>query len=615
MNKLSTTVKKIKGKRDWVKNAIIIFLALLLVLTFFSNTIMNYSLPEVAAQYPMSTTITTKIRGSGTVEAAQTYNVTVQETRTVATVDVKAGDTVAAGDTLLTLDETESQELTDARTTYSSLKLEYDKMCVEKGAQANASAAALQQAQEAVSTAQSDLEKAQKYESNIKSYQSQEASAQSTVNSKQQVLDNVNTQLALLENEKNTITTTNRDYLDADAACTTAQSQLGTAQTDLEKAQSALADLQTQVPQEMAAPETSTEESSETTQASTDTLTQEIAAAEQQVAEAQSRVTAAQNQLDTAQSTRDQLLRDLTLDVDQRIAAKTTEQINAQAAVTSAQNALTAAQTATSQYQSSYTGPTSADSAEDALQAAKDALTNMEATAADTQEQKNYDDTTALLDLKAKEEEVQKALEKVQELESKTAAAKIVSRYAGVVKEVNVAAGDTTSGDTPLMVVELTEKGYTLTATVTKDQAKTLREGLTAEITNLWNSDLTVTLTSISADKSDPANSRALTFAVQGEDVTVGQQLSFSIGDKNASYDVVVPSSAVHTDSDGSFVYTVAVKSSPLGNRYTVQKTSVTVLASDDSNSAVTGELSTADFVITTATVPLQAGDQIRIAE
>ena len=53
-NELSTEGRRRKkrGRRDWVKNAIIIFLAVLLVLTFFSNTIMNYSLPEVAAQYP-----------------------------------------------------------------------------------------------------------------------------------------------------------------------------------------------------------------------------------------------------------------------------------------------------------------------------------------------------------------------------------------------------------------------------------------------------------------------------------------------------------------------------------------------------------------------------------
>jgi hypothetical protein len=122
-------------------------------------------------------------------------------------------------------------------------------------------------------------------------------------------------------------------------------------------------------------------------------------------------------------------------------------------------------------------------------------------------------------------------------------------------------------------------------------------------------------LTSISNDKSDPSGSKQLTFSVTGDDVSVGQSLSFSIGDKNASYDVVIPSSAIHTDADGSFVYTVQVKSSPLGNRYTVKKKTVTVLASDDTSSAVSGELSTADFVITTSTVPLEVGDQVRIAE
>ena len=37
-------------KREWVKTAAIILLAVLLVLTFFSKTIMNASLPEVATQ-------------------------------------------------------------------------------------------------------------------------------------------------------------------------------------------------------------------------------------------------------------------------------------------------------------------------------------------------------------------------------------------------------------------------------------------------------------------------------------------------------------------------------------------------------------------------------------
>lgn len=556
-NELSTEGRRRKkrGRRDWVKNAIIIFLAVLLVLTFFSNTIMNYSLPEVAAQYPQSTTLTTKIRGSGTVESAQSYNVTVQETRTVAAVNVKKGDTIAAGDTLLTLDATESQELQDARTNLATVKLDYEKLKLPKNEDgAAAQAASLAQAQAAVTKAESDLATAQKYQSDLKWYQDQEASAKATLATKNQnkdyyasLVDNLNSQIGNVEN-------TNADYLSA-------KKRLENTPDDEDHADErrALEDEIQRIYDEQIAPQ--------------------IASLTNQLAEAQQNL------------------------------------LNATYAASQAESAYTSAQDATSSFQASNQDATSVSAAQSALQSAKDNLATLQATAKDTEDTNAYNDSVAQLDLAAKEQEVKDAEAKVKALEEKTSAANIKSRYAGVVTEVNVAAGDTTTADTPLMVVELTEKGYTLKATVTKEQARTLKEGLQAEITNLWDSGITMTLTSITSDKNDPANSRVLTFAVTGDDVSVGQSLSFSVGDKNSSYDLVIPSAAIHTDADGSFVYTVQVKSSPLGNRYTVRKKTVTIVASDDNNSAVSGDLSADDFVITTATVPLEVGTQVRIAE
>ena len=79
-------------RREWVKNAAIIFLSIMLVLTFFSNTIMNYSLPEVATEYVQSGTITEKVRGTGTITASDPYNVSISESRVISSVAVKAGD-------------------------------------------------------------------------------------------------------------------------------------------------------------------------------------------------------------------------------------------------------------------------------------------------------------------------------------------------------------------------------------------------------------------------------------------------------------------------------------------------------------------------------------------
>lgn len=79
-------VKEKSKKRELIKTIAIVFLAVLLVLTFFSGTIMNYSLPEVATQLVSSGTINAKIRGSGTLTANESYEVNLKQTREVRSV-------------------------------------------------------------------------------------------------------------------------------------------------------------------------------------------------------------------------------------------------------------------------------------------------------------------------------------------------------------------------------------------------------------------------------------------------------------------------------------------------------------------------------------------------
>ena len=87
------------------------------------------------------------------------------------------------------------------------------------------------------------------------------------------------------------------------------------------------------------------------------------------------------------------------------------------------------------------------------------------------------------------------------------------------------------------------------------------------------------------------------------------------MGQKSANYDLIVPNSAIREDNNGKFVLVVESKSSPLGNRYIATRYDVEVLASDDTKSAVTGALYGWEFVITTATKPVEAGLQVRLAE
>ena len=116
-----------KKRREWVKNAAIIFLTIMLILTFFSNTIMNYSLPEVATQYVQSGSITAKVRGTGNVEATDPYNVMVKDTRVISSVAVKQGDKVEKDQVLYYLEDKESDELKQAEKELADLELAYMK--------------------------------------------------------------------------------------------------------------------------------------------------------------------------------------------------------------------------------------------------------------------------------------------------------------------------------------------------------------------------------------------------------------------------------------------------------------------------------------------------------
>lgn len=92
-----------KGKKIWLR-ALIGFFAVMALLTFFSATLRNISLPRVTVAAPLSTTLQKVVSATGTFEPANSVSVDTDFTCKVASVPVSAGDTVQAGDTLMTLD-------------------------------------------------------------------------------------------------------------------------------------------------------------------------------------------------------------------------------------------------------------------------------------------------------------------------------------------------------------------------------------------------------------------------------------------------------------------------------------------------------------------------------
>ncbi len=571
-------------KREWVKTAAIIFLTVLLILTFFSNTIQNYSLPEVATQYVQSGTITAKIRGTGTIESGDPYEVKVTESRKVSSVAVKVGDTVQKGDILFYLADEDSEELKTAQTELEAAQTAYDTALLTEAVTAadiysankNVSTAALRQQ---ITSAQTALKNAK---AAVKPLQTRVKELEKTIAEYDTQITYEQTQDT---NAGSRVTATKKALENAVSAQTNAAANLTTAQTALATAQTNQAAAQQNLNNAKADPVSSGDASY-------------IATLQQALDEANKKLTDAANDYNSKKEALDK----------------------ANEALTNAQNDYNSAVSDNNGRQGSQTivnlqGTRAAYQVQ--LNAVKQELTEAEAARDDAQ--------TALTELVAqvgnvagledKLEAIAKAQEKVDELTAKSIGATITADIAGTVTSVNVTAGNTTSATTPVAVLQPEGKGYSLSFSVTNDQAKRLSVGDQAELVNSWRyDDVVVKLASIKPDTTDPGQKKLLTFDVSGS-VTAGQSLNISVGQKSANFDYIVPNSAVREDSNGKFILIVESKSSPLGNRYVATRVDVEVLASDDKQTAVNGGLYGYEYVITTSSAPVEAGKLVRLAD
>ena len=563
-----------KKRREWVKNAAIIFLSVMLVLTFFSNTFMNYSLPEVAAQYVQSGTITAKIRGTGTVESGDPYNVKITETRTISSVLVKTGDKVEKGDPLLLLEDKESKELKDAQAALDKAMLDFE-LALLSGDISNTAYTNVQTGQIA----------------SVGTYQSRIVAAEAEIDKWQKQVDEA----------------------------TTAINQLKTAQVNVDAG---------------GAPDTSSEQN-KVNVAQAALNSDEIKIAKDKISEWQAAQATCQATIDKyneniASSVSGNGFVNQVTEDEYQLALKNREQyqslINERQAFINNNpdkvkaydekvKALADANKALADKQNSKENSTNSLTVQTQNWQTELDKRNIQLKAAQDTKEQLLKDISTELNLDYQLDSLQKQRDDIAKLQENAVGASIEAPISGTITSVTVKAGDEAQPDTALVTMQPEGKGFTMSFSVTNDQAKRLSVGDKADLVNSWRySDMDITLASIKPDTTDPGQKKLLTFDITGDEVTPGQSLNVSVGQKSANYDLIVPNSAIREDSNGKFILIVESKSSPLGNRYVATRVDVEVLASDDTQSAVSGALYGYEFVITTSTQPVEAGKLVRLA-
>ena len=621
-------------KREWVKTAAIIFLAVLLVLTFFSKTVMNASLPEVAAQQASTGAINARIRGTGTVEASEVYNVTIKQTRKVASVLVKTGQAVNVGDTLFVLEAEDSDELKQAETELQGLQDDYDKSLIEAGI--------------AAAKDNHEVEKAQKKYNEelalLRQYSSMDASQiKSAVVEAEKKQKSIQRQIDELTKTK---TETETEKTAAEAELTALEAEV-TKVGSLKDAVDALKrdeylyktdyDLLLKFAAHLRSEGTNAGQTAD-----------QIAAA------------LAKNQ-DRYESEVAQYLADYPNDTEglkdldgryKQVSLAYTTLVDDQAAIDALNpnemnydimtggtvdnkkvntvydqvfSNLTSQKRVVEQYESeiknyddtisnyNYQIEDLKDTIETLGKAESQAETVKQAKS-DLEElifSQSLGDSSSI-DMAAKKRQIEQKQADVEKLRENADEVEVKANVSGTIESVNASAGKSIGGDEqPLATISVTDRGFTVKIDVTGEQAKKVKVGDTAELVNFWGGDAVATLDQIT--NSQTSGSRTLVFTLTG-DVQAGQNITLSIGQKSANYDAIIPLSGLREDSNGKFVYVLESKSSPLGSRYIATRVTVQELARDDKSAAVSG-ISAGDFIITTSNKPVEAGKQVRLAD
>ncbi len=555
--------KKIKRK-EWVKTAIIIFLLIMLVLTFFSNTIMNYSLPEVATEYITGESITMQVRGTGVVEAGDPYNVIIDENRVIKSVVVSNGDVVEKGDALFYLEGNKSADTDALEKQIEDAELAYQQALMAE----NVSLTVYNNVVNGVATNTND------YQNKIQGQKNNISQLKNAISAEQ--TKRAQAQAKLLE-----LNAADTDINTATANSNAAHTALNTAQAEYNECKRLLDEFDAAANAgsgsgDAGATGSTGEDSGNTgstgegdgTQGSTPTPApnptptptvsrEELAA---NLAAAENRVNQSKSAVNLADS----------------ILALVKQVISADANITTHTNNLALNEAALTQLQT---------------------------------------DVQMELSLGKQRDDIKDLKEQLAKMNENAAGGIVYAPVSGTVSGISRMAGETVSAGEALAVIMIEGKGYNLSFSVSKKQAASLNVGDKGEISNSWYYyDVVATLLSIKPDPQDPTNSKKLTFNIEG-DVTAGQTLTLSVGQRSSNYDLTVPNNAVREDKDGKFILVLTQKPSPLGNRYYAERRDVEVLAGDDRRSAIKGDVYAYEFVVTTSTKPIEEGQQVRLRE
>ena len=276
----------------------------------------------------------------------------------------------------------------------------------------------------------------------------------------------------------------------------------------------------------------------------------------------------------------------------------------AQSAVANAQTAITTAQALPSSY-----------AAADAVADAQAALTTAQVALSDAQINAGIAADQAADAVEDRERQIADLEDKIARARARLECNEIVAPADGYVINMAVSAGDKITGEPLIFVIVPVGSSFSASFTFPTNVAQSLSVGQELSSNDYYWIDRIV-ITNITPDPANPRDNRIVKCAIySNSQLWPGETITVTADRGNSTYDHVVAASAISEDNSGYFVFVLNKTSSPLGDRYTVRRVAVQVVARSGAFAAITGDGLDNAMVVTRSEVPLHNGDRVRLED
>ncbi|KUO75422.1 MAG: hypothetical protein APF77_01390 [Clostridia bacterium BRH_c25] len=186
----------------------------------------------------------------------------------------------------------------------------------------------------------------------------------------------------------------------------------------------------------------------------------------------------------------------------------------------------------------------------------------------------------------------------------------------GIITELNFNEGTMASSTKPLYKLAETSGGFQLAVSIDRDLAAYVKPGDKVDVSIISLGDKAVSgkIAQVKANLQN-GDDKELLIDVEDEELQGGETAQIIISKKTRQYSALVPNSAVYTDSDGSYVFIVRKKDSPLGTESYVQRVAVVIEDSDGTKTAIGNGIMLRDKVVSGSTKPLSEGDRVVVEQ